>query len=780
LKNIPDRKIPFWESLIFRLTLSVGIVLFISIFTWAWFDIQQQKDDIFRNTVAETERLSDVIRLGTRYAMLGNAGEHLNEIITNLGRHEHIRSIRIISKKGDIRFSNQPSEISRRADIRSESCRVCHKSEPPQPSPALEERTRIFTEKNEKGDSVRMMGIISPIFNECDCSENCHFHPARSGLLGVLDVVVSMEETDMEIYRHERQILIMALACFLVTAGIIAVFLHIDIIRPIENLIRRTRRMGRGIYEYESKTGWDDEIGLLADAITVMGQKTKEKQEELNRQRDEYQQLFEQVPCYITVVDKNYRLLRYNKAFTRQFNPAPGDHCYKVYKGRDRRCEACPVKKTFADGKSHYSEETGISKSGEVSHWLVQASPIRDAKGEIAAVMEMNLDITLRKRLEERIRDSEAKYRIIYDNIPNPVFALDAESLKILDCNDNQRVVYGYQKKEILGLPFMHLFDENDREVYTEKIKTCKFIDQARQLCRDGRIIFVNIRISPFDYMGKKNLLVTTSDITRRLIAEQQLVHAGKMTTLGEMATGIAHELNQPLTVIKTASSFLMRKIKKGEPIKDKILQTMSEEIDGHVNRASRIINHLREFGRKSEVEKEAVNVNDPLNRAIDMFSQQLKLREIILKKNFAPDLPHIQADPNRLEQVFVNLLINARDSIEEKWEKGMMYGKQPKEIDIRTGTENDQVIISVSDNGMGIPKRVRDRIFEPFYTTKKVGKGTGLGLSISYGIIQDYEGSIRLESTENMGSEFTICFPVSKRDSDCSPNPSFLLSETE
>ncbi len=418
--------------------------------------------------------------------------------------------------------------------------------------------------------------------------------------------------------------------------------------------------------------------------------------------------------------------------------------------------------RTFEDGESHYSEEAGITRSGEISHWLVQASPIRDAKGQITAVMEMSLDITVRKQLEERIRESEAKYRVIFDNIPNPVFVLDARTLDILDCNDNQKAVYGYEKQEILGMTFAILFDENERETYAEKMKILSFIDQARQIRKDGQIIFVNIRVSPSQYMGKKALLVTTSDITRRLLAEQQLVHAGKMTTLGEMATGIAHELNQPLTVIKTAGSFLMRKVRKGEPIREDILKTLTEEIDGHVNRASKIINHLREFGRKSEVEKQNVNVNEPLAKSIDMFSQQLKLREIILKKDLAPDLPFIQADANRLEQVFVNLLINARDSIEEKWEKGLMYGKQTREIRIKTAAENGHVLISISDNGMGIPKNVRDRIFEPFFTTKKVGKGTGLGLSITYGIIQDYEGSITVESTENMGTEFTIRFPAS------------------
>jgi histidine kinase len=270
----------------------------------------------------------------------------------------------------------------------------------------------------------------------------------------------------------------------------------------------------------------------------------------------------------------------------------------------------------------------------------------------------------------------------------------------------------------------------------------------------------VNIRISSSEYAGQEVLLVTTSDITKRLTAEQQLIQASKMSTLGEMATGVAHELNQPLSVIKTSSSFLINKVKKNEPIKDEILKTLAEEIDSHVDRASKIINHMREFGRKSDIKKETVLVNEPLEKALEIFSQQLKLREISIVKELEKDVPPILADPNRLEQVFINLLINARDAIEEK-SAGTNHEDKPKQILLKTSFKKGMVTIEVKDTGMGIPKSILDKIFEPFFTTKKVGQGTGLGLSISYGIIQDYGGHIHAESKEGVGSSFIIHFPV-------------------
>jgi histidine kinase len=267
------------------------------------------------------------------------------------------------------------------------------------------------------------------------------------------------------------------------------------------------------------------------------------------------------------------------------------------------------------------------------------------------------------------------------------------------------------------------------------------------------------MRISHSEFNRLKVLLVTTSDITSRLMAEQQLIQASKMATLGEMATGVAHELNQPLSVIKTGSSFLRRKASRHEQVEEDVLRTMAEEIDSHVDRASKIINHMREFGRKSEVTKEKVEVNTVLKRAVDFFKQQLKLREIEVVEDLQQGLPLVLADSNRLEQVFVNLLINARDAIEKKWERGDRKD-QEKRISLKTGTAEGVVTIEVTDNGTGIPAAIRDKIFEPFFTTKKVGQGTGLGLSISYGIVHDYEGTITVKSTEGDGATFIVSFP--------------------
>jgi histidine kinase len=232
------------------------------------------------------------------------------------------------------------------------------------------------------------------------------------------------------------------------------------------------------------------------------------------------------------------------------------------------------------------------------------------------------------------------------------------------------------------------------------------------------------------------------------------------MATLGEMATGVAHELNQPLSVIKTASSFLVNRFGKGEKPRESVLKAMIEEIDSHVDRATGIVRHLREFGRKSEAKKEKVQVNVVLQRALDIFSQQLKLRNIEVLCELEESLPLIMADGNRLEQVFINLLINARDAIEQKRDK-FGHADMEERIFVKTSARLGKIKIEIKDTGVGIPEDLLDRIFEPFFTTKKTGKGTGLGLSISYGIVQDIDGTIEVQTVENEGATFVIQFPV-------------------
>jgi histidine kinase len=188
----------------------------------------------------------------------------------------------------------------------------------------------------------------------------------------------------------------------------------------------------------------------------------------------------------------------------------------------------------------------------------------------------------------------------------------------------------------------------------------------------------------------------------------------------------------------------------------------MAQEIDIHVDRATKIINHMREFGRKSDITLEQIQVNEVLQRAFEILGQQLKTRGIEVVWDLEPDLPMILADSSRLEQVIINLLLNARDALDEKWQPPE-YDKGEKKIKLNSRSEDKTVVVTISDTGYGIPEAYLDKIFDPFFTTKEVGHGTGLGLSISYGIIQECEGSIQAAHNKNGGTSFIIKFPIPK-----------------
>jgi len=755
------------KSLALKLIATAGLSLVFSVAALSYFAISHQEEILMSYVVNEADRLGTTIKLGTRYAMMINSRDDLNQIITNIGSQPGIRAVRVYNKEGEVKFSNVHGEVDTKTDRRSKACIVCHQSSPPPADAPLESRTRLFTDASGQ----RLLGIISPIHNEPGCSENCHFHPKDKKVLGAIDVVLSLEATDREIAAFQSRSVAFT---FIVLAGMgvaIFVFMGRFVIRPIRKLITGAQLIAEGGQCTRIDIDQPDEMGTLVHTIERMGKSISDKQIELNRQRDEYQTLFSQVPCIITVQDRNYRLLRYNQEFREKFRPKPGDTCYHAYKGRSDKCPNCPVEKSFETGRSFTSEESGLDADGVVRHWLVTSSPIKNAEGQVVAAMEMCLDISSRKQLEDKLEKSERKYLAIFKNIPNPVFVLDESSLAILDCNESVRPVYGFERAELVGASFLSLFPEDDREAYKLKLRQKSLHDRLINVAKDGRRLFVTVRLSPSEFSGQKVLLVTTSDMTKRLETEQQLIQASKMATLGEMATGMAHELNQPLTVIKTAASFIRRKVERSEALASELLATLAQEIDAHVDRASKIINHLREFGRKPEMKLEPVDVGGILLRSLDIFSQQLKLREIEVRQEIEPDLPQVMADAGRLEQVFINMLINARDAIEEKWSEkwresgGIPAPAQqpagPKRITLKARLVGGRVRLEIADTGCGIPSGVRDKIFEPFFTTKRVGKGTGLGLSISYGIIQDCGGTVHAESEPDVGTRFIIELPV-------------------
>jgi len=369
---------------------------------------------------------------------------------------------------------------------------------------------------------------------------------------------------------------------------------------------------------------------------------------------------------------------------------------------------------------------------------------------------------------EQELKASEEKYRSLFDNDPNPILVFDRATFQIIDANIRATEKYGYSGEELLQLSFRDLGDPEDEEkIRSLVVEACVFLPKIRHRKKDGSIMHVDIHSCPRVHLGEDVIIANIADITDSIQAEAQLIQASKMATLGEMSAGMAHELNQPLNAIRIGSDLLKKMVARGQSLDPELAGKVSGEIGAQVERAANIINHLREFGRKSDLDElEKVNINKPISDVFTVLGQQLKLRQITVNLDLDENIPPILGVRNRLEQVFINLVMNARDAIEEKRE--MTHGETPEGVlSIRSYQEDGKVVAVVRDNGNGMPESVKEKIFEPFFTTKEITKGTGLGLSISYGIIKDYEGAIEVESMAGSGTIFKISFPALAAEKD-------------
>jgi C4-dicarboxylate-specific signal transduction histidine kinase len=283
---------------------------------------------------------------------------------------------------------------------------------------------------------------------------------------------------------------------------------------------------------------------------------------------------------------------------------------------------------------------------------------------------------------------------------------------------------------------------------------------KKRHYRKGGKPFYVNINLCSAKYGDIDVIIASTTDITEVVEKETQLIQAGKMTTLGVMAAGMAHEINQPLNVIQVCADFILKMLNRGQPIEEPDLREMANDIVASVERASGVIKHVRDFARQSEPVRSRVKINDPIQDVFKVLGHQLKVHAVEVELDLDPDIPEILAEHNRLEQVFINLVSNAVDAMDEKAARPDNADKE-KRLTIRSSAANGQVIAEVIDTGTGMTEEIKNKIFEPFYTTKKVGKGTGLGVSISYGIVKDYNGTIEIESALGKGTTFTLKFPI-------------------
>ncbi len=267
---------------------------------------------------------------------------------------------------------------------------------------------------------------------------------------------------------------------------------------------------------------------------------------------------------------------------------------------------------------------------------------------------------------------------------------------------------------------------------------------------QEGRQLVVNVSIAPL--LGKDGerlgRLILVEDVSQRARMEDQLVQTEKLTSLGLLAAGVAHEVNTPLAVISNYIQMLAKQFPTDDP-----RHTLIEKIVKQTFRASEIVNNLLNFSRTGSSQFSEVNLNSVIEETLSLVSHPFKSAHVEVARELQERFPPVIGSTNRLQQVFLNLFMNARDAMPQG---GM--------LEVRTACSNGTVEVQVADTGIGIPRESLHRIFDPFFTTKSSGRGTGLGLSVSYGIIKEHAGKIDVRSTQGKGTSFRLEFPVARK----------------
>ncbi|MCG7984629.1 hypothetical protein A3194_12745 [Candidatus Thiodiazotropha endoloripes] len=365
-------------------------------------------------------------------------------------------------------------------------------------------------------------------------------------------------------------------------------------------------------------------------------------------------------------------------------------------------------------------------------------------------------DLTEKRSTEAALRSSEDQYRSIFNTASDALILWDDEG-KMVDANPAAWEMSGYSKEEFFSKPFDEFIHPSSYDSF-KKFKKDVATDQAastetRAIRKDGSIIELESRSIPMPYRGRPHILTITRDITEQKQIAEELAHqrealrqSEKLSAMGELLAGVAHELNNPLSILMGRTALMENKVT------DPAIKTDLGKIHSAADRCGRIVHTFLSMARQKPNEHKPGNLNDVVNSAIELLGYGLRTSGINLQTRLNMDIPNQNMDIDQIGQIIINLLVNSQHALLEQ--------PEPRKLTIETGHSADGVYCRIRDNGPGIPMDLKQRIFDPFFTTKNNSVGTGIGLSVSRSIAREHGGELTLEENEN-GASFRLWFPL-------------------
>jgi two-component system NtrC family sensor kinase len=410
-------------------------------------------------------------------------------------------------------------------------------------------------------------------------------------------------------------------------------------------------------------------------------------------------------------------------------------------------------------------EITLIRKDGTSVVCLNTAAAVRDNSGRVVRYQGALMDITERREMERRLHQQQEFARRLVDNFPDLILVLDTASHYTF-ISPRCKEVLGYDLEEAHSMEFGGRTHPEDLpaalSLYQDIIAGGQNFASLEVRVRHklGEWRRIRFNFSPLsDEKGNiEGVVLSGRDVTDLKRLEEQLIQAEKLAAMGQMLAGVAHELNNPLTAILGVTELLRERAGGDESTRRQLELTHRQ-----ARRAARIVQNLLEFSRPASPQKKPLDLNNLLERTLQLHEHSLRRNNIEVDFHLHADLPGVIGDANQLIQVFLNLVTNAEQAIREVRDSGR--------IQIRARRHGNQLMITVQDDGVGIRPEALQRIFDPFYTTKRPGGGTGLGLSICMSIIREHGGNIEAETLPAGGSAFTVYLPAASGQQPGSPS---------
>jgi len=537
----------------------------------------------------------------------------------------------------------------------------------------------------------------------------------------------------------------------------------------VKEAVFRTKPSGVSIMDHVSAR-------LLWDLVQIETEKMeleREHQRYAERAKKQTQVILDSLPYRIMVINLDFIVETVNQTFLKEFDFTRDDilgrHCYEARYGLDKPCKEAGNICYLEDRLEQIKEKGSLStikeyvdENGETRFDVITLAPIFDEQGKVIQLLEASRDVSERLMLEREMQKSNIFFQNVIQSTVDGIVVVDTKG-NVLIFNEGMENLTGYTRKEIME--HGHLASFYNIDVAKENMKKMRS-DQHGLLgklnptsmsitTKEGKEVPVTISASIIiindNEVGSVGVFTDMREVLQMRKdledAHLQLVQSEKIASVGRMAAGVAHEINNPL-----AGALIYAELLKEELQDDPKNQGDIQEVINQTLRCKKIVAELLEFSRQSIGQTSSFSLEYLINQCLNLLINQVLFQDIRVKTEIEPDIPEMVGDMGQLQQVFTNLFINAAHAMEEKGMLKVVANYQP---------DDSRFVIKVSDTGPGIPAESRDKIFDIFFTTKPVGKGTGLGLSITQNIIQLHGGTIAFDCPPGGGTTFTIELPL-------------------